>query len=73
MSTQRLYQDGRCVGILTFADAYEYKGFRFEISHGCPHKINKDGEPSKREGQRFWSVYYKWAKLSDDEKKATAL
>jgi hypothetical protein len=67
MSTAKLYHDGKCVGILTLADTYEYGGFRFEISYGFPQKINKDGEPSKRLGDLFWSRYYEWQKLSKED------
>jgi len=68
MTTRRLYQNGKCVALVTLADIYVYEGFRFEISYGMPQKIRKDGEPAKREGQKFWDAYYAWQKLPPAER-----
>ncbi|NDE15339.1 hypothetical protein EBZ80_10455 [bacterium] len=91
MTTRRLYQNGKCVALVTLADTYVYEGFRFEISsragkgqapsgiyvyegfrfeisYGIPQKIRKDGEPAKREGQKFWDAYYAWQKLPTVER-----
>jgi hypothetical protein len=48
---------------------YEYKGWFFEVhpSYG-PWPLTKDGEPRKRAGDVFYSVYTEFDKLSQEEK-----
>ena len=65
---------GRVIAILNIANVYRYKGFTFEMHRYCgPTKINKDGEPSKTCGRKFWKVFDEWNKLSAEEKEATQI
>lgn len=50
---------------------YEFDGWFFEIHAWCgPWPLKKDGEPRKRAGRVFWSVYDKFYKLTDEEKQS---
>lgn len=57
---------------LPFPDIYRYKGFVFEWNnyHG-PVKLNRDLEPSKRAGHKFYKVVYEWSKLSKSKQQKT--
>ena len=66
--------DGRVTGIMTVADVYQYKGFRFEFHHFCgPTKVNKDGEIAKRQGRKFFKVIDEWIKLPIRRKEETRI
>jgi len=67
-------KDGRVIAVITFRDFYQYKGFTFEhhpYLGAC--KLNKNLEPSKREGRRFYEVVTEWDTLSKDEKEQTKI
>lgn len=50
---------------------YEYDGWFFEVPHfGTPWPLNTDGEPRKTPpGRKFWDMYERFAKLTDEQKK----
>jgi len=47
---------------------FHYKGFYFQAWAMGYYKLNKDLEPSKREGRKFWGVVTTFDNLNDDEK-----
>lgn len=58
--------------ICGFHPVYFYKGFYFEFSNYLgPLKVNKDGEPSKREGMKFWRTVTEWANLPEADRQLT--
>ena len=49
---------------------YEYDGWFFEDHQTCgPWPLKKDGDPRKRAGNVFYSMYEKFDRLSDAEKR----
>ena len=57
---------------VSVADIYFYGGFFFEWHNYLgPTKLNKDLEPSKRSGRKFYKVINKWDKLSKKAKEKT--
>ncbi len=60
--------------IVTYQHGYKYKGFYFEWHYFCgPMKINKDGEPAKKTGLKFYKIATEWNKLSKEEKEKTRI
>lgn len=65
---------GRVIAILNIANVYRYKGFTFEFHRYCgPMKINKDGEPSKTCGRKFWKAFDEWNNLTKEQKEDTQI
>jgi hypothetical protein len=53
---------------------YRYKGFTFSWHNYIgPQKLNKNGQPAKREGRKFFEMIGDWYKLTDAERVATKL
>lgn len=51
-------------GFLCCGNIYEFAGFIFEVpKSGGSMKLNKDLEPSEREGRLFWEVVTAWSQL----------
>ena len=75
MSCHILRDDkGRCHTIVTMANIFQYKGFLFEFHHFLgPAKVNKDFEPSARQGLKFYRAIDEWIKLSKEEKEETRI
>jgi len=66
--------DGRVIGVITYANIYRFKGFTFEVHHFFgPAKLKKDFSPAAREGPKFWKVFGEWDKLTDPEKAETQI
>jgi len=66
--------DGKLMTHISFSDIYEYKGFTFEFHSYCgPIKLNKDWEPSKRTGRKFYKILREWDKLSEEAKEETRI
>ena len=61
-------EKGQCIMHISFADVYEFEGFRFEYGFMKLQKLNKDGEVSKRMGRKFLSAVGRWEKLSKKER-----
>ncbi len=62
-------EKGQCLMHIAFADVYEFGGFRFEFRHMVgPAKLNKDGEPSKRMGRKFFKAFQQWCDLPEKER-----
>ena len=56
-------------GIMCIANQYEYEGVQFEIARGGePYRLRKDGEPYKRMGKVFYSLYDRFIALTEEEK-----
>ena len=66
--------NGKCTGVISYSNAYQYMGFRFE-DHSLmgPTKINKTGEQSAAAGRKFWAAWDTWNKLTDEEKEQTRI
>lgn len=73
MATTIMRNDsGNIVAIITTADIYYYKGFLFEFrKYLGPTKLNKDFEPSKRQGDKFYRVFNEWYRLPKRKKEKT--
>lgn len=55
-------------GYLCGPRVYEYKCVVFEVSgYAGPWPLRKDGEPKKRAGDKFYSLYAEWDALPDKE------
>lgn len=75
MGSHRITDDqGRCAGILTVADIYQFEGYTFEVHSYCgPCKLKKDLTEAARTGRRFWQAFDRWQALSSEEKAATQI
>jgi hypothetical protein len=75
MSTEIIKdEEGNVVGIMTCGSAFHYKGFTFEVHRYLgPCRLKKNGDPSERQGPRFWEAYEEWDQLSPEEKAKTAV
>ena len=62
----------KIVGFMcSFGNVYRYAGWLFE--YGCvngPWPLCQDGELRKRAGRKFWRMWERFDKLSDEEKAA---
>lgn len=57
------------VAFVTVAPVYEFGGFRFEFRYMTgPAKLNKDGEPSKHMGRKFFKAFQQWFDLPEKER-----
>ena len=61
-------EKGQCIMHFSFADVYEFEGFRFEYGFMKMQKLNKDGEVSKRMGRKFFKAFDKWYDLPEKER-----
>lgn len=51
-------------GIVCIADRYHFEGFTFEWHHYLgPTRLRKDGEPAKRQGNKFYAAAQRWFNL----------
>jgi len=75
MSTHIVKDQQGCVNaVITFPDIYQFKGFTFEFHRYCGvMKLNKDFEPAKRDGRKFYAVISEWCKLTDGDKEKTRI
>ena len=49
---------------------YEYEGWLFEWhSYMGPYPLDKNLEPKKRVGEKFWEMFNRFYALSDEEQK----
>jgi hypothetical protein len=56
-------------GIVCGPRLYEYEGWFFEVTpYGGPWPLKNNGNPRKRAGNTFYSMYEKFDKLSKKEK-----
>jgi hypothetical protein len=66
--------DGRVRSVITVADIYHFEGFTFEFHRFCgPQKVNKDLEPSKRQGLKFYATISRWLKLTKRQQEKTRI
>ena len=57
-------------GVICTARVYKFEDWLFEVpAHSSPWPLKRDGEPRARAGRKFWEMYDKFSKLSDEEKK----
>jgi hypothetical protein len=57
-----------------YLDYYRYNGFIFEYHHyHGPLKLNKDLQPSKRSGDKFYKATGEWLDLPEEEKAKTVI
>lgn len=63
------------LGIISCPNIYKFKGLIFEFHNYCgPMRLNKDGEPSKRNFSKHeYEIIEKWCKLSPSKKKRTLI
>ena len=62
-------EKGQCIMHIAFSDVYEFGGFKFSHRYMVgPQKLNKDGEPSKRMGRKFFKAFQKWYDLPEKER-----
>ncbi len=56
-------------GFICSNNQYFYKRWYFEYHkyHG-PWPLNKNGDPRKRAGEKFWEIWAEFSKLTEDEK-----
>ncbi len=73
MGHARAYdENGKCVTIISFPDCYRFKGFLFDYHRYLgPTRLKKNGDPSKRQGDKFYDAISEWEKLSKEEKEKT--
>ena len=58
-------------GFICSTPVYEFEGWTFEYGYtGGPWPLKKNGELRKKAGRKFWAMFYRFSKLSDDEKYA---
>jgi hypothetical protein len=57
-------------GFLCSAPRYKYKGVHFEYGHFGPAKLTADGEPAKRQGNKFYDLFYEWVALPEEEQES---
>lgn len=61
-------------GIISVGNGYKFGGFYFEWNNYLgPTKMNKNGEPSKQQGRKFFNMIDRWVKLTDKEKEKTRI
>ena len=60
-------------GFMCSTSVYEYEGWLFEYNPYTvgPWPLTKGGEHRKRAGEKFWNMFSKWAKLTDEEQDET--
>jgi len=67
------FASGNC--IISNANIHKYKGLTFEFHNYCgPMRLNKNGEPSKRNfSVKEYKIIAKWYKLTPSKKKRTLI
>lgn len=57
------------VGFMCGPRIYKFEGWFFEVHKWCgPWPLKKDGELRQRAGKKFFGMYERFNKLSDEEK-----
>ena len=59
--------DERMTGFLCSTPRYKYKGVHFEYGYFGPEKLTADGEPAKRQGDKFYKAIEEWESLPEEE------
>jgi len=63
-------QENKITGIACSRPRYQYSGYYFEYSEYTGFcKLNKEGEPAKKQGDKFFQTMEKFLKLSVKQKR----
>ena len=61
-------------GFMCSSPVYQFDGWTFEFKPALgPWPVTKGGELRKRAGEKFWNMFSKWSKLTDEEQDATRI